>query len=238
MVSVYWRIVSGIMVIISLVVLAGCSIVDAGSTPPDVAVEEANSVESVAIPSAIEDMREAVGSPPHPLSIEALRNRTYEGSDFIFEQTLDPGENYDRYIVSYLSDGLKIYAMMTIPQTAKPPDGFPVIIFNHGYIPPNEYRTTERYVAYLDAFAKNGYLVIKSDYRGHGSSEGNPVSSYTSNAYTIDVLNALASARRYPDADINRIGMWGHSMGGYITLRAMVTDPDIRAGVIWGGVVL
>jgi dipeptidyl aminopeptidase/acylaminoacyl peptidase len=26
-------------------------------------------------------------------------------------------------------------------------------------------------------------------------------------------------------------------MGGYITLRAMLTDPDIKAGVIWGGVV-
>jgi dipeptidyl aminopeptidase/acylaminoacyl peptidase len=26
-------------------------------------------------------------------------------------------------------------------------------------------------------------------------------------------------------------------MGGYITLRAMVVDPSIKAGVIWGGVV-
>lgn len=26
-------------------------------------------------------------------------------------------------------------------------------------------------------------------------------------------------------------------MGGYITLRAMVVDPDIKAGVIWAGVV-
>jgi dipeptidyl aminopeptidase/acylaminoacyl peptidase len=31
--------------------------------------------------------------------------------------------------------------------------------------------------------------------------------------------------------------MWGHSMGGYITLRSMVITRDIRAGVIWAGVV-
>jgi fermentation-respiration switch protein FrsA (DUF1100 family) len=31
--------------------------------------------------------------------------------------------------------------------------------------------------------------------------------------------------------------MWGHSMGGYLTLRAMVVSRDIRAGVIWAGVV-
>jgi dipeptidyl aminopeptidase/acylaminoacyl peptidase len=31
--------------------------------------------------------------------------------------------------------------------------------------------------------------------------------------------------------------MWGHSMGGYITLRSMVISKDIKAGVIWGGVI-
>lgn len=176
-------------------------------------------------------------TPPHPLSIEYLRSRTYEGSDLVVEQTLAPASNYNQYIVSYLSDGLKIYALLTVPQGEKPPTGFPVIIFNHGYIPPAEYRTTERYVAYVAAFASNGYIVIKSDYRGHGSSEGRTESAYGSPAYTIDVLNALASARRLPDADPNRVGMWGHSMGGYITLRAMVVDPTIKAGVIWAGVV-
>jgi uncharacterized protein len=179
----------------------------------------------------------AVVVPPHPLSIEALRARTYEGSDIVIEQTLNPGSNYNRYIASYLSNGLKIYALLTVPWGERPPDGFPVVIFNHGYIPPDQYRTTERYVAYVDAFARSGYIVIKSDYRGHGSSEGEPASAYGSPDYVIDVLNAVASARRYPEADPDRIGMWGHSMGGYITLRAMVTDPDIKAGVIWAGVV-
>ena len=54
---------------------------------------------------------------------------------------------------------------------------------------------------------------------------------------TIDVLNATAALKNYPAADQARIGMRGHSIGGYITLRAMVTDPDIKAGVIWAGVV-
>jgi len=173
----------------------------------------------------------------NPLSIAYLRERTYTGSDFVIEQTLAPGSNYNRYIVSYLSDGLKIYALLTVPQEPKPPTGYPVIIFNHGYIPPDEYRTTERYIAYTDAFSRAGYIVVKSDYRGHGDSEGEAESAYGSPGYTIDVLNALASARRYPDADPNRIGMWGHSMGGYITLRAMVANQGIKAGVIWAGVV-
>jgi uncharacterized protein len=173
----------------------------------------------------------------HPLSIDYLRNRTYEGSDLVVEQTLPRGVNYDQYVVSYDSDGLKIYALLTVPRGDPPPTGWPVVIFNHGYIPPDIYRTTERYEAYVDAFARVGYIVLKSDYRGHGFSEGDPESAYSSPGYTIDVLNALAAIRRFPSADVNRIGMWGHSMGGWITMRAMVVDPDIRAGVIWGGVV-
>ena len=174
---------------------------------------------------------------PHPLSIEALRARDYPGSDIVIETELDPGVNYNRYIVSYLSEGLKIYALMTVPTGEKPPSGWPVIIFNHGYIPPDVYRTTERYIAYVDLIARSGYIVLRSDYRGHDRSEGIAGGAYSRPDYTVDVLNALASMKKYPDADPYRIGMWGHSMGGYITLRSMVISQDIRAGVIWAGVV-
>jgi dipeptidyl aminopeptidase/acylaminoacyl peptidase len=92
-------------------------------------------------------------------------------------------------------------------------------------------------VAYVDGFARNGYIVFRPDYRGHGFSEGEALGGYGTPDYTIDVLNALASIKRYPAADANRIGMWGHSMGGYITLRSMVISGDIKAGVIWAGVV-
>ena len=52
-----------------------------------------------------------------------------------------------------------------------------------------------------------------------------------------DVLNAVSALKNYPLADPDRIGMWGHSMGGFLTLRTMVVSPDIKAGVIWAGVV-
>ena len=176
-------------------------------------------------------------TPLHPLMIEYMRQQTYPGSEITIEETLEPGSNYDRHIASYLSEDLKIYALLTVPRGEKPAGGWPVVIFNHGYIPPDQYRTTERYVAYVDAFARNGYIVFRSDYRGHGNSEGEAISSSRSLAYTIDVLNAVAAIKDFPDADPNRIGMWGHSMGGSITLRAMVTTSDIKAGVIWAGMV-
>lgn len=152
------------------VVLAGCFSGSNLAPAPEAEILLSSPTPPQAAPTAM--LVTAVvdaSSAAHPMSIEALRSRSYEGSDFVVEQVLEPGSNYDRYVVSYLSDGLKIYAMMTIPREEKPPTGYPVVIFNHGYIPPAEYRTTERYVAYVDAFARNGYIVIKSDYRGHGS---------------------------------------------------------------------
>lgn len=187
-----------------------------------------------------ENLHENEGSgtePVHELTIDNLRKGSYLGSEIVIEQELPNGSNYKRYIASYKSDGLKIYALLTVPKGEKPKSGWPVIVFNHGYIPPAEYRTTERYVAYTDGFSRNGYIVFRSDYRGHGSSEGQASGGYGSNNYTIDILNAVASIKKFKDSDPNRIGMWGHSMGGFITLRNMVTTKDIKAGVIWAGVV-
>ncbi len=171
------------------------------------------------------------------LAISWMRQQKYPGSEITIEQQLESGANYYRYLTSYQSQGLKIYALLTVPGGEKPASGWPVIIFNHGYIPPEVYRTTERYVAYVDYLARNGYVVFRPDYRGHGSSEGVARGGYGNPDYTIDVLNALASVKAYPAVDPNRIGMWGHSMGGYITLRCMVIDKEIKAGVIWAGVV-
>ncbi|MES0361607.1 MAG: alpha/beta fold hydrolase [Anaerolineales bacterium] len=174
---------------------------------------------------------------PHPMSIPALRQMAYPGSEIIIEETLEPGSNYNRYYASYLSEGLRIYGLLTIPYGETPPTGWPAIVFNHGYIPPNEYRTTERYVAYVDWLARSGYVVFRIDYRGHDQSEGVPSGAYGNPGYTVDVLNAVSALQQFPPADNNRIGMWGHSMGGFLTLRSMVVSPDIKAGVVWAGVV-
>jgi dienelactone hydrolase len=173
----------------------------------------------------------------HPMNILAARQTPYPGSEIVIEETLEPGLNYFRYYASYLSEGLKIYGLLTVPYAEQPASGYPAIVFNHGYIPPDVYRTTERYIAYVDTLARNGYIVFRIDYRGHDRSEGEASGAYGDPGYLVDVMNAVAALQRHPQVDPERIGMWGHSMGGYLTLRAMVISPEIKAGVIWAGVV-
>ena len=173
----------------------------------------------------------------YPMNILAMRQTPYPGSAIQIVETLDPGANYYRYIAYYESEGLKIYGLLTIPFGEMPATGWPAIVFNHGYIPPAVYKSTERYIAYVNNLAANGYIVYRIDYRGHDRSDGEPTGAYGSTGYTVDVLNAVSSLKMFPQVDPERIGMWGHSMGGFLTLRAMVISPDIKAAVIWAGVV-
>lgn len=171
----------------------------------------------------------------HPASIAGMRDREYPGSELVFEETLPEKTNHKEYVVSYLSDGFKIYALLTVPKGEAPAGGWPLIIFNHGSIPPAQYTTTGRYVAYVDYFARRGYVVLKSDYRGHGKSEGIPDGGWYAPTYVTDVLNGLSSVLRLPYVNAEKIGMWGHSLGGQITTSSMVVSEDIKVGVIWAG---
>ena len=166
-----------------------------------------------------------------------MRAKAYPGSDIVIEGTLPAAPNYSRYVVSYQSDGLKLFGLLTVPTGSKPSGGWPVILLNHGYVPPPEYSTEQSYAGIVAPLAAAGYIVFKPDYRGNGSSPGTPSQPYVSPDYVTDSLNALASIRKYKDADPDKIGVWGHSMGGNITLHELVLTHDLKAAVLMAGVV-
>lgn len=216
---------------------AGDNTAPAASLTPPASATPAPSATLTPLPSATATSAPSPTPTLHPMAIQAMRQAVYPGSEIVIEQTLEAGSNYQRFYAYYLSEGLKIFGLLTVPYGDPPEGGFPAIIFNHGYIPPTVYVTTEHYIAYVDWLARSGYIVFRIDYRGHDRSEGEARGAYGQPDYTIDVLNAVAAIKQYPQANPAKIGMWGHSMGGYLTLRSMVISPDIKAGVIWAGVV-
>lgn len=173
----------------------------------------------------------------HPMMIEVLRSNIYPGGDFVIEKTLNNGTNYKQFIVSYLSEGLKIFGLLTVPLSPRPENGYPAIIFIHGHIPPKQYSTTGSYPAYQAKLARAGFITFKPDLRGHGNSEGEPMSAHHSEKYVVDTMYAISYLKKYKEADPNRIGYWGHSNGGEIGLRVVVISSDIKAASFWAGVV-
>jgi dienelactone hydrolase len=201
---------------------------------------------------------------PYPyenLTIPYLRKQTYASSLENLQQ-IDQNDSYTSYLASYQSDGLKINSLLTVPTGTPPDDGWPAIVFVHGYIPPKEYTTLSRYVDYVDYLARNGFVVFKIDLRGNGDSQGQPAGAYYSAGYVIDTLNAYAALQsahiaspsaaptqvsvipftsptqtpqQLVNVNPNKIGLWGHSMAGNIVMRAWAIKPEIPAVVIWSG---
>ncbi|HRN71253.1 MAG TPA: alpha/beta fold hydrolase, partial [Candidatus Woesebacteria bacterium] len=174
--------------------------------------------------------------PFEEMTIPALRKREYK-SNLGERTTYSQHGNYTSYLTSYNSDGLKINGLLTIPTGEEPKDGWPAIIFIHGYIPPTVYQTTERYVDYVNYLASNGFVVFKIDLRGHGHSEGEATGAYFSSDYIIDALTAYSALQNSNFVNQNKIGLWGHSMAGNVILRTMTVKTDIPAAVIWAGAV-
>jgi dipeptidyl aminopeptidase/acylaminoacyl peptidase len=179
------------------------------------------------IPSASKNALDQTGSNAF---IEQLRQREFTGGKVKIEETLGRNSAYTNYLISYPSDDLTIYGVMNIPQGNGP---FPVILLNHGYYNPSSFTSGDGTETMADILARNGYLTLASDYRGHGKSESDGQRGGHRPEYSIDVLNLVASVPSIQKADANNIGMWGHSMGGETSLRAVAANNSIKALVLW-----
>lgn len=168
--------------------------------------------------------------------IETLRAMPPAGEGFRINEILKETDAYHEYAISYTSDGLMISGVMNVPRGPVPKGGFPVLILNHGLIDPSVYFSGRGSKREKDFFARHGYLTIHPDYRGHAKSDPNPFPHHDFYVgYTKDVLNSIEAVKKtkLPIFDRNRIGMWGHSMGGGIAARAMALSQDIRAYVLF-----
>jgi len=171
---------------------------------------------------------------PHPLAaftIEGLRSRAYPGGTIEILGTLEMTDRYTRYAIAYPSDGLRITGVMHVPHGEGP---FPVVILNHGYIPPERYWPGADTWREADFLARRGYLCVAPDFRGWAGSDPGP--NYFRTGIVIDVLNLISSLRSVPQADPDRIGLWGHSMGGGLVAKAITIDSRIDAAVLYGPV--
>jgi dipeptidyl aminopeptidase/acylaminoacyl peptidase len=166
-----------------------------------------------------------------PYTIEGLRQHEFRSGNIRIRSTLSENDKFTTYLIDYPSDGLRITGVMQIPTGEGP---FPVILMNHGFFSRGAYHSgdgTDRASAFL---AEHGYITLASDYRSWGESEVGP--SFFYSGLVIDVINLINAIPSVKQADPNRIGMWGHSMGGGVTIKALTIDARIKAAVLYSAV--
>jgi len=154
------------------------------------------------------------------LSTKALRERRY-GATITIEQAVALAP-LNSYLASYLSDGLRVYARIDTPDSPQPDQGYPVVIFVHGWAGIEQaptydlyFRNHVDYSEMVENYVDAGFVVLTPGWRGHGTINDIPADgiefmqawdngSYISPVfYAIDVLNLVDSLSTFDKAKLD-----------------------------------
>jgi dipeptidyl aminopeptidase/acylaminoacyl peptidase len=240
-----------LLVACSTLVVAGCSATsDPGTAPP--ASSDSPSGTSSDSPSATpsestteepdeepgdkrRDPEDRLPKVTSRLSLPALMREEPDGGRPRITSTEYETDSYVRHRVLYRSGDVDVSGVLLVPKGRGP---FPAIVLNHGYIDPAYYVTGQGLAREQDALARAGFVVLHTDYRGHAASDPVfPLERETRIAYTRDAINAVSALRKLPAVDDDRLAMLGRSMGGGVTMNALVAQPGlVDAAVIYASV--
>ena len=186
-----------------------------------------------------------------PMTVEELREHPFDTSLSVVGP-LDDGPSFTAYLVAYEHADLRLHAMIAVPRGESPQAGFPVVIANHGYVPdPRRYGITaegvdsrpgDYYRSVPELFTSRGFLTVIPDYRGHNSSDGfeyiDPQDDDSIAYYAEDVVALMSALNDLEGGDLDNVFMWSHSMGGPVSLRAMLATDIVKAAAFWSTMAL
>ena len=221
------------------VLLAGCGGEPESAAPSTSATPSRTPSESATPSESSTPSPSATGTPlppsPDRVSLPALMREDLHAGSIRRLRQVAVTDAYRRYDVTYGSDSLRISGVLLVPHGKGP---FPAVVLNHGYIEPSVYVTGQGLAREQDRLARAGFVVLHTDYRGHaGSDPSGQVARETRLGYTRDTINAVVALKRERYVDRDRVAMLGRSMGGGVTLNALVVRPGlVKAAVVFAPV--
>ncbi|WP_082534057.1 S9 family peptidase [Marmoricola sp. Leaf446] len=169
------------------------------------------------------------------VSLPQLMREEFDGGPVTRVRRQAVTDAYERWEVTYPAGDTTVSGILLRPLGRGP---FPAVVLNHGYIEPSVYVTGQGLAREQDYLARAGFVVLHTDYRGHAASDpAGDLERESRLGYTRDTLHAVATLKRLPAVDPDRVGMLGRSMGGGVTLNALVAQPGaVRAAVVYASV--
>jgi dipeptidyl-peptidase-4 len=135
------------------------------------------------------------------------------------------------------ADGTTLYGLKIRPPHFDASHKYPVLIDVYGG-PQVQYVKNEwggSNFLWLESMAQKGYIIFSLDNRGsynRGHAFETPIYHQMGKVELEDQLAGVEYLKSLPYVDGARIGIWGWSYGGYMTLEALFNAPDVfKAGV-------
>ncbi|MCX6140529.1 MAG: alpha/beta fold hydrolase [Candidatus Kapabacteria bacterium] len=132
--------------------------------------------------------------------------------------------------ITYTSNDLRIKGFLALPPGGEPT--YPAIVFNRGGSGPRGALTAETAMPLIGLYASWGYVVVASNYRGSGGSEGAPEEWGAGDVDDAMALLPFLDSLEYVDKD--RIGLIGGSRGGMMAYMMLTRTSRFRAAVTFG----
>lgn len=134
------------------------------------------------------------------------------------------------------SDGVRVRAHIFRPRQfgVKPNGAGVVFIHGAGYLQNVNDQWSYYYREYMfhHFLAVHGYTVLNVDYRGsagYGQAWRTAIYKHMGGRDLDDIVDAAHYLVRHEDVDPKRVGVYGGSYGGFLTLMAMFKAPDVFA---------
>jgi len=133
-----------------------------------------------------------------------------------------------------LSPGIRVAGALTIPPGDGPHPAV-VLISGSGAQDRDESIAGHRpFLVLADHLTRRGYAVLRTDDRGIGASNGRVLDASLEDL-AADVHGALRFLRSQPMIDAGRVGLLGHSEGGYVAPLVASRDTAVRFLVLLAG---
>jgi uncharacterized protein len=129
--------------------------------------------------------------------------------------------------INFLSNGLKCYGYLYIPDHLKPDQKASAIVMAHGLTGVKEHCLPQ----VAEHFVSAGFIALVFDYRHFGDSEGEPRSQHFPMEMAEDYRNAITWLSEQPQVDDQNIGIWGTSYSGGLVLWVGTFDRRVKAVV-------
>ena len=190
--------------------------------------------------SMLADVRSYSNKPPElyllpnkpPGSVEAAEIKPVTTSpipEFSSYDWIDP------QIISFKArDGATVYGRMYVPSNWK--GGGPAVLFVHGagYLQNVHRWWSSYYREYMfhHLLMERGFVVLDIDYRGsagYGRDWRTGIYRHMGGKDLSDHVDGVSYLVKEHGVDPKRIGIYGGSYGGFITLMGMFTEPDVFA---------